>query len=304
MTKWLPWRNEVDTLIASSGYLDKTLSMLTFMKERIVDFPDCWEELQPVEWVELLKLRHKLAARRGVSLLDVKRAWCAFVLRNRGMRVRGTEGMLLVDRLAGTLDWMWLVDEEEGCVALRFDTTRNLLPTWKGLRGPQSHGADLTFGEFRAATASMNLYTEDHLPSDLLALAAVLYRRPDASGKRLPFDADELPCCMKAAQAMPDWLQWGVYAWFARFCDYLLTGEFVIDGQTITFAPVFGRREKDAPRPSGQDLGLNSILYTVAESGVFGTAADTDRAPLLRVLLKLLDDKQRADELMKRYNKK
>ena len=178
-----------------------------------------------------------------------------------------------------------------------------LLPEYKGLRGPQSHGGDLTFGEFRAATAAMNLYTEDHLPSDLLALVAVLYRFPDpATGKRAPFDPDDLPTLMRDVQrVMPDWLQWGVYAWFARFCEYLLTGKFVIDGQTVTFSPVFGRREKDAPQWVGQDLGLNSILYTVAESGVFGTATETDRAPLLRILLKLLDDKQRADELMKRY---
>ena len=274
-------------------------------KKKEIEFPSCWEELVPWEWVKLLELRHKLMTQRGVSLTDVKRAWCAYVLKGRGVKVRGTDAMLLVAMVADTLEWMWLVDDEAGCISLRFDTTRNLLPVWKELRGPQSHGGDLTFGEFRAATAAMNLYTEDHLPSDLLALVAVLYRFPDpATGKRAPFDPDDLPTLMRDVQrVMPDWLQWGVYAWFARFCEYLLTGEFVIDGQTVTFAPVFGRRYKDGERPSGQDLGLNSILYTVAESGVFGTATETDRTPLLRVLLKLLDDKQRADELMKKYKK-
>ena len=275
-------------------------------KEKNIDFPECWEEVRPEEWAMLLKLRWKLMTQRGVSLTDVKRAWCDFVLTWRGMRVRGTEGMLLVDRLADTLDWMWLIDEEEKCIALRFDTTQNLLPEYKGLIGPKSHGGDLTFGEFRVATAAMNLYTDGHLESDLLALTAVLYRMKDVrTGRRRAFVEDELPELMREVQrVMPDWLQWGVYAWFAHFCEYLLTGEFVIDGQTVTFAPVFGRREKNGPRPAGQDLGLNSILYTVAESGVFGTADETDRAPLLRVLLKLLDDKQRADELEKRYKKK
>ena len=151
------------------------------MKMKDIDFPDCWEELQPAEWTYLLKLRQELMTRRGVSLLDVKRAWCAFVLKRRGYRFghRHHTEDLLVDRLAGTLDWMWLVDDEEGCIALRFNTTQNLLPEWGGLRGPMSHGGDLTFGEFRAATAAMNLYTQDHLPSDLLALVAVLYRRPE-----------------------------------------------------------------------------------------------------------------------------
>lgn len=271
-----------------------------------IDFPDCWEELQPAEWTYLLKLRHELMTRRGLSLLDVKRAWCYYVLRRRGYRfghLHHTDDMNLVERLAGTLDWMWLVDDEEGCVALDFRSTRNLLPVWEGLRGPQSHGADLTFGEFRCATAAMNLYTQDHLPSDLLALTATLYRKPWKYGKRKAFVQDELPKYMRDAKDMPGWLQWGVYAWLAYFCDYLQRGDFVIDGQVVTFAPLFGRRNKDAPTPptGGQDLGLNSILYTVAESGVFGTATDTDRTPLLRVLLKLLDDKQRAEELMKRY---
>ena len=278
-------------------------------KGKDFDFPDCWEELTPEEWVCLLKLRHLLMTRRGTSLTDVKRAWCHHVLRHRGYRFRPhrrTDDLVLVDRLAATLDWMWLVDDEEGCVALDFRSTRNLLPSWRGLLGPQSHGANLTFGEFRAATAAMNLYTQDHLDSDLLALVAVLYRRPDGQGKRLPFCPDDLPKYMHDAKDMPRWLQWGVYAWLAYFCDYLQRGDFVIDGQPVIFAPLFDRQEKDnRPAPSsGQDLGLNSILYTVAESGVFGTADDTDRAPLLRVLLKLLDDKQRAEELGKRYGKK
>ena len=49
---------------------------------------------------------------------------------------------------------------------------------------------------------------------------------------------------------------------------------------------------------------LNSILYSVASSGVFGTATDTDNTPLLRVMLKLLDDKQQADRLQERTKKK
>ena len=268
-----------------------------------IDFPECWEEVTPVEWVYLLNLRHALQTRRGISLLDVKRAWCYFVLKERGYRfghLHHTEDMNLVERLAGTLDWMWLIDDEEGCISLRFNTTKNLLPKWKHLRGPQSHGADLTFGEFRCATAAMNLYTQEHMDSDLLALVTTLYRRPYGYGKRAAFVQDDLPKLMRDAKDMPGWLQWGVYAWFAYFCEYLLTGTFVIDGNEVSFAPVFGRREKEAKAASSQDLGLNSILYTVAESGVFGTADDTDRTPLLRVLLKLLDDKQRAEEMMRR----
>lgn len=278
------------------------------IKGKYINFPDIWEEVSPDEWAHLLRLRSLLMTQRGVTLTDVRRAWCAFVMKRRGYKFRrknNTDDMILVNRLADTLDWMWTIETEgdDAWVTLTVDTTQNLLPEYMGLHGPQSHGADLTFGEFRAATAAMNLYTQDHLPSDLLALVAVLYRHPGAEGKRLPFDTDRLPRYMSDARLIPDWIQWGIYAQFACFCDYLTKGSFVIDGQEVTFAPVFARRDPTAPRSSAQDLGLNSILYTVAESGVFGTAADVDHAPLLRVLLKLLDDKQRADEMLKRIKR-
>ncbi len=276
------------------------------MKKDIM-FPDCWEEIQPDEWIHLLKLRGLLAMRCGVSLADVKRAWCAFVLRHRGLTLHDgrREDMLLVDRLAATTGWMWQVDRDTPAVSLDFSTTANLLPVWKGLAGPASHGADLTFGEFHAATVAMNLYTSAHAEQDLLAMVSVLYRRPDPqTGRRVPFVPDDLPGYMRDASRMPGWLRWGVYAWFAYFCRFLQEETFIIDGSEICFAPIFERSPAGRDGGRMQDLGLNSILYTVAESQVFGTAPETARTPLLRVLLKLLDDKQRTDDLLKRAKKR
>ena len=45
---------------------------------------------------------------------------------------------------------------------------------------------------------------------------------------------------------------------------------------------------------------MNAIRFTVAESGVFGSAEQLDRTPLLQVMIKVLDDKQRAEDLLKR----
>ena len=265
-------------------------------------FPDGWDELTPREWQHLLYLRHLLATRPGIGLQDVRRDWCRYVLLHRGYPFRHgnhTDDLNLVERLTGTLDWMWSVDDEEGCVSLDYDTTRNLMPRWKHLHGPADHGADLTFGEFRCATAAMNLYTTGHDPRDLLALAATLYRAPHG-GRRTPFVQDHLPRYMKEAATMPPYLQWGIYAWLSAFCRYLTTGTFLIDGCEVSFSPLFAQGRDDTSATPAQDLGLNSILYTVAASGVFGTADDIDRTPLLRVLLKLLDDKQQADRLMQR----
>lgn len=286
------------------------------MKQKEIDFPDCWEEVKPLEWLHLLKIREKLMRQPGMSLLDIKREWCAYVLKNRGYCFRSyVEDMRLVDGLAHTLYWMWQTGEDTAdngatvvTAQLVYDCTVNLLPKWRYLQGPASHGADLTFGEFRQAAVMVNKYNAEHNPMDLRALCAILYRKPfEDKGcvLREPFRPQYMGRYMGLVREMPEWVQWGIYAWFAYFCEYLFTGVFIIDGLELCFAPVFGRRDNDEDAaPSGvQSLGMNSVLYSVAESGIFGNVDATDDTLLLRVMMKLLDDKQRADEMMKNLKK-
>lgn len=284
-------------------------------QKKDIEFPECWEEVKPLEWLHILKTRDKLMHRSGFTLRDVKRDWCAYVLKNRGYRLQGVDDMLMVDRLADTLDWMWKVEEDinqDGVpvteAQLMYDCTVNLLPKWRYLQGPASHGADLTFGEFRQAAAVINKYNAEHDPTDLRALCAILYRKPvkeKGCALREPFRTQYMGRYMGLVRYMPEWIQWGIYSWFAYFCNYLFTGAFIIDGVEVCFAPVFERHRKSPEAQPGiiQNLGMNSVLYSVAESGVFGNVDATDDTLLLRVMMKLLDDKQRADELMRNLKK-
>lgn len=282
------------------------------MKQKDIVFPECWDEVRTPEWLYVLRLRDKLMKQPGLALVDIKRAWCAYVLKSRGYRFRSkVDDMLLIDGLSDTLDWMWRSSDEmsEGgtattMVELTYDSTANLLPKWRYLRGPASHGADLTFGEFRQATAVMNKYNAEHDPVDLRALCAILYRKTVKERGcilREQFRPQYMGRYMGLVRDMPEWIQWGVYAWFAYFCEYLFTGVFIIDGMELCFAPIFDReiRGFEGMTDSRQSLGMNSVLYSVAESGIFGNVDATDDTLLLRVMMKLLDDKQRADEMMK-----
>lgn len=284
------------------------------MKHKGIEFPECWEEVRPTEWLHLLKIRDKLMRQPGLELVDIKREWCAYVLKNRGYRFRSNvEDMRLVDGLAKTLDWMWRAGEDEErqggtVVELTYDCTVNLLPAWRYLRGPMSHGADLTFGEFRQAAAVVNKFNAEHDPADLQALCGILYRKPVKDKgciMREPFRPQQMNRYMGLVRDMPVWVQWGIYAWFAYFCQYLFTGTFLIDGLELCFAPVFDRHKKSKDAEPGviQNLGMNSVLYSVAESGIFGNVDATDDTLLLRVMMKLLDDKQRADEMLRNLKK-
>jgi hypothetical protein len=266
-----------------------------------IEFPECWEEVQPAEFAYLLKLRMLLILTpRAVSLTDVKRLWCSYVLRHRGLKSKRKDYYLLVNRLAKTLDWQWRVDEDNNSIALTFDSTVNLIPSWSGFWGPASHGADLTFGEFRFAVIMHNEYTRTQDMAYLNSLCAILYR-PKKNGRRIPFVSSDISRGVKDIAGMPDYLKWGIYCWFASFCSFLFHGTFVLDGCDVCFEPVFASAGKDhAPE---QSLGMNSILFSMAESGVFGSIEEVDNTQLLRVLLKLLDDKQKADSLIQAAKK-
>ncbi|KAA6328212.1 hypothetical protein EZS27_022869 [termite gut metagenome] len=278
------------------------------MKKEI-EFPDCWEELTTSEWVYLLHLRRKLEARRGLTLIDVKREWCRFVLHGRGCRPKTKEDyFILIDNLAQSLNWMWVESEDGKQVALDFNSTQNLLPVWRELCGPLSHGGDLAFAEFRVAVSLINEYNRTHQAETLQILCGVLYRKPGATlGKenfdgnyREEFNPARTSWYAARVQMMPPHIQWGVYAWFAYFCNYLLTGTFIIEGIEVCFAPLFARSGSDGGASGQNNLGLHAIGLSVAESGVFGNAEQTDRTLLLKIMLKLLNDYQRAEALQKK----
>lgn len=270
------------------------------MKKEL-EFPDCWEEVKPNEFAYLLKLRMLLILTpRAISLIDVKRLWCGYVLRCRGLKSKKKDYFLLVNRLADTLDWQWKVDEKENTIELTYDSTVNLIPKWSDFWGPASHGADLTFGEFRYATVMMNEYTRTQDIVYLNSLCAVLYRRRK-NEQRIPFVASDISRNVKTIAGMPDYLKWGVYCWFAYFCEFLLHGTFVLDGCEVCFEGLFS--SSGSSSSPEQSLGMNSILFSVAESGVFGGIEEVDNTQLLRVLMKLLDDKQKADSLLQSVKK-
>ena len=267
------------------------------MKNSWIEVADCWDEVNTAEWIELLDLRHQLMTIPAMTVDDVRRMMAKFMLKENGIGMyvfmREDRYLLLVDELAGRLEWMIRVDEETGEVVIPLDTTRQLLRSVGGLVGPSSHGADMTFGEFHAAVTVMNDYTVHHDEYALIALCSILYREKDKSGRRVPLREEDMPYMMHRGERMAEWLRWGVYAWFAHFCEYLRRGTFRIMDAEVCFAPLFARLDDGGDEGTASDsdgLGLNGVLMSVAESGVFGNAEEVNQTPLLKVLMKLLKD--------------
>ena len=266
--------------------------------KEIVMFPEVWDELTKADYVSMLKLRDMLVTRRpdNIDAFDVRIEAARCLLLNRGLRTRTSDDkyFLLVRQCAAKLDWLWQ-ENDAGSISLVYRSTVNPLDKWGQLFGPMSHGADLSFGEFKDALALCHAYdTDDSHPMAILhQLAGLLYRRRQKSGqpgRRIAYDADGVEEQLARGNRMPSWFVWGVYAWFSFFCEYLATGVFIIDGREVCFRSVFGGTDSGkSERDSG--LGLNAIAMTLAESGVFGGYDEVLHTPLMRVMLKLLHDK-------------
>lgn len=287
-------------------------------KKRYITLPEVWDELTGADWRELLRMRQQLIDRQlKVTVGDVRIETARMLLKNRGVkeRIGNSQYLLLVSQLADTLTWLW--QEHDGGLSLVYRSTENLLPgigrtgekngkpvyKWTG---PLSHGEDLVFGEFRQAIAHLKAYEQDQNPTALCALAGLLYR-PEASLqqkqeqlRRQPYDWDSLDDKIDRGRQMKPWQLWGIYAWFAYFCEALTTDAFTIHGEEVTFAPLFRHGTGDGTGKEGRGSSLAQICLTLAETHVFGTAREVDRTPLLDVMQKLLNDYYNLQDLKKK----
>lgn len=278
-------------------------------KPRYITIPENWDELTPEDWRQLLKMRHKMV-KKGLKLSidDVRIESARMLLQHRGVKVQldNQQYLVLLSMLARSLTWLW--QEVDDGISLAYRSLENKMPTIRGWLGPKDYGEDITFGEFRQAVAHLRVWEQKQNPQALQALGGLLYR-PEASKqqkherqlRRQPYDWDTIDDKIARGARMQPWQLWGIYAWFAYFCEYLTTGTFVIDGVEVCFAPIFQTTEK---KEGGSKSGsLQQICLTLAESHVFGTAREVDNTQLLVVMQKLLQDYEQLMRIKKQQKK-
>jgi hypothetical protein len=276
--------------------------------QKMIEIPEMWEELSPRQFKYLLKSVFKMMKNNKITTDDVLRDFADYLLGRRKIvhPVRREEYLLLVNDVAETLNWIF--KKETGKIIFNFETTQNLIPTLGNLIGPQSHGSDFRFGEYRTAVEYYTRYTQEHQPQMLDALVGILYRKPNRRKKnfqfngshRQPFNRYLIDEYAKQAKPVPEYLKWGVYLWFGNFCRYLFEGTFIIEGNEVSFASIFERSNVHSDEKKNPSLGMTAVLFSLADSGTFGTAKETDETELFKVLLKLLHDKNILDELKKK----
>lgn len=275
--------------------------------KKTIEIPEYWDELNIHQFRYLLKhVFVMMDNHRKIETKDLLRSFADYLCGSPVYIKPKKKELyyLLLDNIAKKMEWVFRL--EDGEVLFNYDTTTNLLPYIGKLLGPVSHGSDLRFGEYRAACEFYNRYTTEHSNEDLNALVGILYRNPNKYISKQSFDGDyrepfnkhHISMYAKRVSQLPEYVKWGVYQWFGYFCKYLMTGDFIIEGNQISFSPLFSS-QSDSDIKQDDSLGMTSVLFSLAESRTFGNIKETDNAFLFEIMLKMLNDKQQIDKLKK-----
>ena len=265
-----------------------------FETGKVVQVPGSWSEMTPKQVREVFRI-FEWCLRRGESPLDfnVRVLWMLLRVRrtvkgwftdifNGSSSVRDENVYRMCERFLG-----FLFSEESA--ALTFDSVANPMPVVRSglvwLHGPGELLQDLTFGEFRHASAAINRFFRSHEPEDLDECIAFLYRRrcrkANRAGRMVP-DVDQRNARghIHRASRLKGWQKNLVMMWFAACLKYLQSGVLEINGEEVDLSKLFAGDEKS----SGISFGWNDLLVVVAKENTLGNIDRVDEEPLFSVL--------------------
>jgi hypothetical protein len=265
-----------------------------FETGKVVQVPGSWSEMTPKQVREVFRIFER-CLRRGESPLDfnVRVLWMLLGVRrtvkgwftdifNGSSSVRDENVYRMCETFLG-----FLFSEESA--ALTFDSVANPMPVVRlglvRLYGPGELLQDLTFGEFRHASAAINRFFRSREPEDLDECIAFLYRRrcrkANRAGRMVP-DVDQRNARghIHRASRLKGWQKNLVMMWFAACLKYLQSGVLEINGEEVDLSKLFAGDEKS----SGISFGWNDLLVEVAKENTLGNIDRVDEEPLFSVL--------------------
>jgi hypothetical protein len=104
---------------------------------------------------------------------------------------------------------------------------------------------------------------------------------------------------IRKVEKWPAHIKYGIWLWFTACMEFLRTGKPVIDGIEIDLAILY---KGDEGGSAG--IGLTGILYSLAETGVFGGIRETGDSNLYDVLARLYQVKLQMDEIKAKSKEK
>jgi len=270
--------------------------------------PEDLSECDRIQYINISSLAHQL----NTGLIDQEtfqiQAVKFLCLTNKEREDSATEDKkyeniyLISDYLSSFFE----TDEEENTVIKQYfihNPIEKVKHNFTTFYGPSNEFNNVSYGEYVDAMSHLYDYLETQDKTYLYLLFATFYRKKkvtlfsaDATNdKRVPYNEHRVPIIATKFKHHNFGIIYGFFLLFTSFNKYLQTAKIFVQGKEIDLSILY----KDFPTDLKQKesnipgIGMKSLLYTIAESGVFGTLAEVRKAPLWEILIRLYDIRKR-----------
>lgn len=277
---------------------------------KTVEFASSFDEMKQDDFIRFAHLYTQLVN----GYIDLNRLKTEMVFQLLGVRYSKWKFELMEDEnklkvyqnvflIAEKLDWLFKEEENDGKINLKvnFPWTASLIRRYEGYFGPEKLMTDITFLEYKNAHVAAIEYLKSKNEDDLNWLVATLYRKPRFRFLPKPrYDEFKVKKIAEQISTWPFCVKYGVLLNFLSWEEYIRTGVFTVDGNQISFSILFDKVNEDE-EDSG--LGLTGLLYSLAETNVFGNVKATSEQNLYDVLFRLYQLKREKMEMDKKLKK-
>lgn len=208
-------------------------------------------------------------------------------------------------RLSELIDDFFEINDK-GVKTIKQYYTHNPVPRFTPMLttyyGPADQFRDMTFGEYRDG---LRLFHDFHATADmhiLTLLTAVFYREKKSfhcikkhlalydGNIREGYNSNTLDERAKGFKYAPIGFVYGFYLLFASFQKYIVDAKILWGGQEIDFSILFqSGTNQNSSQSAVAGIGMDSIAFSMAESGTFGTIKEVDRTNFWDIFVRMYD---------------
>jgi hypothetical protein len=289
---------------------DFNMHTIAIPKEKNVHLvPSCLEELNTTQFLSFCDLLLKYQQGKitieqfkvafVIKLADIRFTLPYWLLNKEKKEAVNSE----IYRLSSLADSFFTdeIREDKPVSVLQLNFIKQFIPVIGGkYYGPSEGLQDCSFCEYRMAYTHFKSYMNSEQEEDLDKMIAVLYRPRKAFlwlRKRLPgydghrrqsFTSKSNPVLfekrVERISLLPMPVKYGIFLFFSGCNNNLATGEIEIEGNKIDLSLLY---KKSSSGKSDPGIGLVGLLYSLAETKVFGSIEETDSQNIYDIMARL-----------------
>ena len=173
----------------------------------------------------------------------------------------------------------------------------HLQPLLNKYHGPTDAFQNLKFGEYSDAFKTFLDFSKNGNIETLYELAAILYRPKKNLIKRyfdkndgdirVAYNPHDLDKRIKLFKKLPLGYVYGVYLYFSSVQLFLNSAQVPWGDKVLDFSILYNTSERE--KLEVDDIGLDAVLFSMAESGIFGEFEKVQQVPFWTIMIKMYD---------------